>query len=132
MIRIYGCSDDLVEIECPGRSDELSVIGEDAEIMLGWDEPQPGEGTRGLVVTVAYDGPGTWTAKLSQIDDGAPIPWPVTVKAFDTVRARVGYSVVVEIDAPDDVPIRWRVRQSPDSKHVESSRWRDLGDRSSD
>lgn len=99
MLRIYGASDDLVELE--GIVDqELGCYGV-AKIRVGTDEG-------GVDVLMAYapfrGGGGTWAAMLAPLDEGVPIPWPVAIKHRER-RGEVEYSVVVEIDCPTGTPV---------------------------
>ena len=98
MIRIYGASDDIVEIEgdvneetSPGRS---IVIGTKVD--------------GGLVVSMKYGvGAAVWQARVRQIDEGIPVPWPVTIgnaepHGFPDPQT---YSVLVTIDCPAGTPV---------------------------
>jgi len=82
-IRIWGESDDLVEVdgwlrEEFGRSDGSTTL------RIGGM----------LLVTMSYDGRGgTWTAKLEKISENKPIPWKVLIGSE-------GHSVLVEVCCP--------------------------------
>jgi len=120
MLKIYGASDDLVELEgigelvrkCPECGHD---IDEPSRAVVGHSSGEFGsgdlmvvvggvDGAPGIRVRVRYGrfGVGCWSAEVCQIDEDVPIPWPVSIK--HSVR---GYSVVVEIDAPDGTPVRW-------------------------
>lgn len=100
MIRIYGASDDLVEVENdarplrPGEPDEIGHFNRPTLLRV---TPIDGAERGGLLVRMRYASfPGAvWSAELAQIDEDEPIPWPVTVRHGKPSR---GYSVVVEID----------------------------------
>ena len=120
MIRIYGASDDLVEISgiIGGNSgdDHLELNANNAVIILG-DKVIGGVliGIRYSDPTLAPDrdeGAGCWAVQISPLDEGVPIPWPVTIRhrveahwsARTGTTDRVLYSAVAEIDAPADTP----------------------------
>ncbi len=102
MIRIYGASDDLVEVEAPSGNDELGAFDKEVALLVG-------TANAGLVVRFYYAPPrqpkngvgdgGTWQARIDLVDEDTPIPWPVAIKAE-------GYTVVVEVDAPAST--KWR------------------------
>lgn len=104
MVKIYGASDDLVEIEGHPDGDEIGCYDRDVVIMLGTVE------TGGIAVRMSYaprfsalgDGVAAacWSAEIAQLDEDRPIPWPVRL---GTVR----YSVAVLIDAPPETPLRF-------------------------
>ena len=116
MLRIYGYSDDNVELEgaqaaimgeqgdagalriAHGLTEELRCYDQDVEITIG--DPTTG----GLVVLMSYGEPGVWAARLRQIEEDCGLPWPVRV----SVNAEQGYSMAVEIDAPAGVEASYR------------------------
>lgn len=102
MIRIYGASDDLVEVEGPSGHNEFGAFDKEIALLIG-------DGSGGLVVRFYYaplrqpkndvgDG-ATWQARIDVVDEDTPIPWPVSIKSD-------GYTVVVEVDAPAST--KWR------------------------
>ena len=124
MIQIFGYSDDLIEIEGITNGNcgdaHLELNGDRATIILG-------DKTGGVCITMRYsdktmipgrkEGHGCWSAQIVQIDNGVPIPWPITIKhnhkieyrindidRMERIQGRVHYSVLVEIDAPADTP----------------------------
>lgn len=135
MLKICGASDDLVELEGIGklvkacltcgqeidnptkRYGSSAVVGEGSEEIgsgdvmvvvggnLSLDESIDPSPTGGIHVRMRYGrfGVGCWSAEVCQIDEDVPIPWPVSIK-----HGGRGYSVVVEIDAPDGTPVRWK------------------------
>lgn len=117
MIRIYGTSDDLVEISgiTGGNSGDhhLELNANNAVIILG------DKVTGGVLIGIRYsdpmlapdcdEGAGCWAVQVSPLDEGVPIPWPVTIRhrvkqGYDGESDRVLYSAVAEIDAPADTP----------------------------
>lgn len=103
MIRIYGASDDLVEIEGHPDGDEVGCYDEDVLIQIGDEE------TGGVVIRMSYAPRfnaftaafACWSAEIAQIDEDKPIPWPISIS---TNR----YSVEVRIDAPPSVALIFR------------------------
>jgi hypothetical protein len=96
-VRIYGASDDLVEVRGCSGADEFSA-------------PEPGVWRGDLVapdggalrVHVMYD--GCWHVAVGQVDEDFPLPdWPLR---FEVQRAgarqeRVGYSTALIAEVPD-------------------------------
>lgn len=106
MLKIYGASDDLVEIE--GHvEDEIDCYNTSVVVTVGWKEAAPGRDAQGLHVKMTFapkwTETGVWTAELSPLDEDVEIPWPVYVKLGGR-----GYSAEVLIDCPDDVPVTWK------------------------
>ncbi len=91
MIKIYGASDDLIELGGDVRDELTANSKERATLRIG---------TRagGCIVTMAYVEPGVWEGRVRQIDPGVPIPWSVSVTHEGGDPS--GYSVVVTIDCP--------------------------------
>lgn len=106
MLKIYGASDDLVEIEGPG-GDEIDCYNSGVEITVGYPEAAPGRDAQGVKVIMRYAPKWTdaavWTAEVFPIDEDVDIPWPVSVSL-----AERGYSAQVLIDCPEDTPVKWR------------------------
>lgn len=110
MIRIYGASDDLVEIEGHDEADEIDCYDQVVYVILG------DTNTGGIAVRMSYAphflsrdigqevGFACWSAEVVQLAGFCPIPWPVSI--VHTTRHGIGYSVEVRIDAPPDVPMR--------------------------
>lgn len=109
MIRIYGASDDLVEIEGHNEGDEIGCYKQAVYVILG------GADTGGIAVRMSYAphfskkigqevGFACWSAEVVQLAESCPIPWPVSI--VHTTSHGIGYSVEVRIDAPADVPMR--------------------------
>jgi hypothetical protein len=97
-VKIYGASDDLVELEGgPDGDDEIDALDRDVRITIGSDAHG------GIVVVMSYAPgdveDGVWQARLSPIAEDVACPWPVRVECK-------GYSAVVEIDCPRDVQLR--------------------------
>lgn len=99
MIRICGASDDLVEIE-GDVSGELGSWNKSTTLIVGTKEA-------GLRVILRYaatkKSPGVRRVAVEPIDEGIPMPWPVSV----TLAPR-GYSPMLTIDAPVGTPVTWR------------------------
>lgn len=97
MIRIYGLSDDLVEIDGDARGE---ICADGARVYVG------DEATRqGCLVTMRYRKNGRWCAEVSLLgngDDDAEIPWPVRV----TQSSDALYSVAVHVDCPPGTKLR--------------------------
>ena len=115
MIRIYGASDDLVEIEGHPDGEEVGCYDKDVVVIIGTM-------TAGLVVRMSYDGAtvpesaglgevgfGCWSARVVQVAEDAPVPWPVTITTAGSSSGAVGYSVCVNIDAPAGTPLVCKV-----------------------
>lgn len=106
MLKIYGASDDLVEIE--GHvTDEIGCYDKNVLLTIGWPNEETPQMGRGLYVLMRYSPPhfnhGCWTAELSPLEEEAEIPWPVSIKL-----GRRGYTVEINIECPDDVPVSWK------------------------
>jgi len=97
MLRIYGASDDLVVIE--GHVDD--EVSPSRSITIGTE-------AGGVVVSMKYGvGAGVWQARVRQIDEGIPVPWPVTIGNAEPSGSPdpQTYSVLVTIDCPADTPV---------------------------
>lgn len=92
-IKIYGASDDLVEVEGCEGADEFNTY-EGGKVMWRGDLFAPnGEQMRAYAL---YD--GCWHVAVGQVDERVPFPsWPVRHEQSDVVK----YSTAVVIDAPD-------------------------------
>jgi hypothetical protein len=99
MIRIYGASDDLVEIE----GDVQDEVSPGKMIKIGTDE-------KGMYVTFRYaankKSGGVWRGTVEQIEEGIPM-FPMTVglaeaSGFPDPRS---YSVLFTIDCPPGTPV---------------------------
>lgn len=106
MIKIYGTSDDLVEIEGHPSGDEVGCYDQDVCIMVGSME------SGGVAVRMHYGSrvaalhkeaaSGCWSAEITPLHEDKPIPWPIQITTE-------GYSAAVLIDAPAGVDLRWIV-----------------------
>jgi hypothetical protein len=101
MLRIYGASDDLVEIE----GDHNDEFEEGDVIIIGQREASAGVSAYGVQVRMTYglakwNTGATWAADIAPMDDGAEMPWPVTVGL-----AERGYSALVEVACPKGTPV---------------------------
>jgi hypothetical protein len=79
-MRIYGASDDLIEIEQGTVTDEIYADRDDRAVLL-------------------VGGAAVWQVAVEPVDEGVAIPWPVRVEAF-------GYTACVLIDCPQGTPVR--------------------------
>jgi hypothetical protein len=89
MIRIYGHSDDCVEIR-GDVIDELSAFDRTRIITIG------GEGA-GVELHAKYA--GTWEFTVKLIEEDVPCPWPIRIEP------KHGYSQQVVIDCPPGTPL---------------------------
>ena len=95
MLKFYGLSDDLFEIEGT-RGDEPD------ERPAGTVEVKDGDGN-GLRVHCDYGvtGNACWMVGIAPIDDGVPIPnWPMSFRLGGR-----GYSAELTIEAPDSAVV---------------------------
>lgn len=100
MIRIYGASDDLVEVEAdgPDRGDEYDAGAGGVCLLVGTEDA-------GVRVHMIYGARGTWKATIDLVDDQKPIPWPVRVENAPVNGTNEGpYSVMACIDCPIGTP----------------------------
>lgn len=98
-LRFYGDSDDLFEVEIDGKGYEEACNCASGRPMTF----KVVSGNDALYVTALYSPAhnGCWMVGVSQHDEDAPLPnWPIRYSVAD-----LGYSVVLEIDAPDDVVV---------------------------
>lgn len=101
-IRIFGASDDLVEIDGYVR-EEIDAIGEPVTIEVG------DEAHGGVSVLVNHTAEHGWAICCTQMLDASdyepcPIPWPVTLrtKTDDDPDWYPDYSPILEIDCGED------------------------------
>jgi len=103
MLRIYGASDDLIELEGAVRY-EIQCYSGNATIQA--KDPETGEGVAVQLILGVVWAP---TIQPLPTEDGAEFPWPVQVKTkgqLDDPRIYLpDYSVYVEIECGDDVEI---------------------------
>ena len=101
MIRIYGASDDLVEIDAGLKSDEVGAYERPVTVTV---TDAAGHGARFIVEYApehASSGKGVWRIGVEPLEEDVPMPWPITMKLGGR-----GYSAVAEIDAiPEAVTI---------------------------
>jgi hypothetical protein len=92
-IRIYGASDDLIEVEGCEGADEFNSYQPGPVMWSGNLRAPDGEQMRAHVV---FD--GCWSIALGQVDEADPLPeWPISIRQHTNTH----YSTMVEIDAPD-------------------------------
>jgi hypothetical protein len=99
MIRIYGTSDDIVEID-GDVSEELSAYTTPRVITVG-------DANGGLCVVVEYapahvNTGGNWRIAVELIGEDVPIPWPVSMEVRECP-----YSPTLVIDCPPGTPVTW-------------------------
>lgn len=123
MIRIYGGSDDLCEIEGidlesydtdsdepasrkgvakADARDEIGCIDKDVHFVIGNAEATSGENASGIRVWLHYTDLGVWSVQLLPIEEDVPCPFPVRVVVD-------GYTAIAEIDAPPGTPVSYVV-----------------------
>ena len=95
MIRIYGASDDLVEIE----GDVEDEISPGRSIIIG-------TAARGMRVVFKYGKGGVWGGFVAQLDEGVPM-FPLVVREAEPhgYPDPKAYSVLFEIDCPKGTPV---------------------------
>jgi hypothetical protein len=91
--KFYGASDDLIEVEGVKGADEFTALADGpfaAVFNLGGK----------MRVYAIYD--GCWMFAVGQVDEDIPLPnWPVRIKQHPETK----YTVLLEIDVPDDVKL---------------------------
>mgnify|MGYP000980233642 CR=1 FL=1 len=108
MIKIYGASDDLVEIEAGDKSDEIGCYDNPAIIEI---TDIIGQGARFIVEYGAGDKP-VWRIGVEPLHEDIPIPWQIEMKL-----APRGYSTLAVISAdPNNVTIEHVNRQVEDDE----------------
>ena len=107
MIRIYGASDDLVEIDGHVR-EEINCYSKAVRIEVG-DPTDPTTG--GCIVWATYAPQevfvapgGTWLLAVTLFDEDVPLPWPVRLEVKEC-----RYSPTLVIGCPTGTPVRWSV-----------------------
>lgn len=107
VIRAYGASDDLFEVE-GGPNDIEATTHEDGGTSV---KIVDASGT-GLLVVGQYspnNDSGCWAIGISQIEEGALLPpWPMRYELAPSngFRSPQPYSVMLVIETPDDVTVR--------------------------
>ena len=113
MLRIYGHSDDLVEIE-GDVNEELNT--DNAVLLIGREDDG------GLVARVSYahnNRAAVWGVSVEPVDEEVPIPWPVGIK----LEPEHGYSAVLIVSSPPGTLVR---------KLEKSGTWARLQDKESE
>lgn len=121
MIRIYGASDDLCEVEgilfdgdaagsgsgkaLRANSDEIGCYEQMVCFVIGNAEATAGKNAEGCRVWFRYAPPkpckeGVWAVTVMPLDENVPCPWPLRISFKD-------YTAVAEIDAPDGTPVSY-------------------------
>lgn len=121
MIRIYGASDDLVEIEGDIR-EELGSYDRETVILIGREDA-------GVVVRVEYghgNRAGVWGVAFEPVDEDVPIPWPVCVEMGGR-----GYSAVAVVDCPPGTLLRKQREHFPKNAKG-GDRWAAIDDKGGD
>lgn len=100
-IRIYGASDDLLEIDGDVQ-EELACFDKEAVVTIQ-DGNQPR--APGVRVIGQYApgkvGAAVWRLGVEPIDEDIPIPWPVSIGMKD------GYSPIVTVECSANVIVRY-------------------------
>lgn len=106
MIRIYGASDDLVEIEEDGAPlEEIGCYGTEVALLIGDDEPMPGEFRAEGVIVSIHHGHFGWVVGVASVDDeSARPPWALRLD-------HENYSPAIEIDCPPGTSL-WLKKRS--------------------
>jgi hypothetical protein len=91
-IKIYGLSDDLIEVvDKIGEREYYADIGQFEKVL--------NIGGQMRVLAMYGRHSATWCFAVSQVDDEVPLPdWPVRIVQCPDVA----YSTQIEIDAPDN------------------------------
>lgn len=102
MLKIYGASDDLVEVDGPMPA--CDEYGDGVTVVVGEHDK-----TR-LVVFVDFTQDG-WKFSIhldgaELDDDSAVLPWPINLTVSDQ-----GYSPELQIDCPDDTRVEVLARR---------------------
>lgn len=103
-IKIYGASDDLVEVEGCKGADEFNSY-ERGPLM--WRGELLGPTGNPMRIHAIFE--GCWSFAVGQCDEELPMPdWPIRITQHDDPR----YSVLLEIDAPEGTELVnvWPVR----------------------
>jgi hypothetical protein len=94
-IRIYGASDDLIEVEGCDGADEFNSYEKGYAMWRGDLRAPNGEVMRAHAV---LSNDGCWSIALGQANEVDPFPeWPVKIRQ----ATHCDYSTMVEVDAPD-------------------------------
>jgi hypothetical protein len=104
-IRIYGASDDCIEVEGCEGADEFNSY-EKGPVMWRGDLVAP-NGRAAMRVYALYD--GCWSFAFGQISEDQPFaPWPVYIGQ----REDTAYSVEAQVDAWDGTVLQnvWPTR----------------------
>lgn len=90
MIKMMGYSDDVLYLEYGTYADEIDCHSKCVEV-----EVHEGNTGTGLRATWRYGfRTAQWSVEIERLDEGAAIPWPVTIEEGDRP-----YSVALCIDA---------------------------------
>lgn len=96
MIVIYGASDDLIEVEGSTRDEFYANSDDEGLLRITRDN---GQGTiEGLMVAVRYEDNGCWSVAPFPLEEGWPLPWPVSLDLD-------GYTARLTVESPDDVEV---------------------------
>lgn len=111
MIKIYGASDDCVEVEGCDGADEFNVYGTDTKGPVMWrgDLIAPG-GTEVLQVHALFTPDGCWHIAVGQADESIPLPsWPMKIEQHRSLP----YSALLTVDAPAGTRLTnvWRIER---------------------
>jgi hypothetical protein len=91
-VKIYGSSDDLIEISGVIGGDEFYIGENDQSIFVLGGKMQ---------ITAIFGRNGCWHFAVGQVNEDIPLPsWPMSIRQHMN-----GYSVELTIEVPDDVSI---------------------------
>lgn len=110
-LRIYGASDDLVELEGILR-DEVNEIDSDKGVPITIGEPRTG----GIRVVAFYAAPfggdkgkAVWGFRVEPLDEDVACPWPIRIEAH-------GYSAHVVVGCPQGTPVTYPGQEGGDTE----------------
>lgn len=93
-MKMYGASDDLIEVEGIPGSDEFEADGGNDLLM--------GSFVVGGVIRVRAIYDGCWSFSVGQVDEDVPLPeWPISLGQ----HPECDYSALLEIEVPDHTTI---------------------------
>jgi len=102
MLRFYGASDDLCEIDGDIR-EELDNCANGKPFVF-----RVGDINNGVIVIVHYaaekESAGVWRVAAEQVDEDKPCPWPIRIET------KHGYSLALVVDCPPGTALYHRAK----------------------